>query len=243
MPFSLNCPSCGAAAPSADPGRCEYCGSALTTASCPSCFGVMFAGMQFCPHCGVKASRVVDASAAPLACPGCRGDMRSVQVGSTPMYECGSCGSVWLDAGTFMQLCQDREERGAVASIIAGPAAVGVVPTAGGRVRYVHCPICKKVLNRENFGRQSGVVIDVCKNDGVWFERGELRSVLAFIDGGGLERARVREYTRMAEEQRSLARELKESARMAQQSVSISFVRQSGSVDSLLSEALRGLFS
>ena len=206
----------------------------------------MFAGMQFCPHCGVKASRVVDDSAAPLPCPGCRGGegMRAVQVGTTPMHECETCASVWLDAGTFMQLCQDREERGAVAAIIAGPASVGVVPTAGGRVRYVHCPRCKKVLNRENFGRQSGVVIDVCKADGVFFERGELRSVLAFIDGGGLERARVREDARKSQERRSLEQAFHESAlRMSNNFTSITSVRHDGSADSLLGEALRALFS
>jgi len=240
MPFSLSCPSCGAPAPSADPARCEYCGSALTTVSCPSCFGVMFAGMQFCPHCGVKASRVVDDSAAPLPCPGCRDGMRAVQVGSTPMHECPSCASVWLDAGTFMQLCQDREERGAVASIVAGASSVGVVPTAGGRVRYVPCPVCKKMLNRENFGRQSGVVIDVCKNDGVWFERGELRSVLAFIDGGGLERARIREDARKLQEHHSQEIAMGESAlRIIHQST---ITGSGGSYDSLLSEALRALF-
>src|SRR5205823_13383117 len=186
MPFSLSCPACGAPAPSADAARCEYCGSALTTISCPSCFGAMFAGMQFCPHCGAKAARAMADSGQTLTCPGCGETMRAVRVGSTPMFECGSCSSVWLDAATFTQLCTDREERGTVAATISR-APVGVVPTAGKKVRYVRCPICKNTLNRENFGRQSGVIIDVCKQDGVWFERDELHSVLAFIDGGGME--------------------------------------------------------
>jgi len=204
----------------------------------------MFAGMQFCPHCGVKASRVVDDSANPLTCPGCQGAMRAVLVGTTPMHECPSCSGVWLDGGTFMQLCQDREERGAVAAIVAGAASVGVVTTAGGRVRYVHCPMCTKVMNRENFGRQSGVVIDVCKSDGVWFERGELRSVLAFIDGGGLERARVRDVARKSEERKSLEVAFTESGmRVSHRITSASSSGLGGAVDNLLAEALRSLFS
>ena len=158
------------------------------------------------------------------------------------MYECASCASVWLGSDTFMQLCQDREERGAVASIVAGPASVGVVPTAGANVRYVHCPICTKVMNRENFGRQSGVVIDVCKSHGVWFERGELRSVLVFIDGGGLERARIRDQARKIQEHVSLEQAFKESGRVTHHT-SFTSVRIGGSPDSLLVEALRGLFS
>jgi len=169
--------------------------------------------------------------------------MYAVRVGSTPMYECASCASVWLDAGTFTQLCMDREERGAVAAMI-GPAIVGVVATAGGRVRYVPCPVCKKILNRENFGRQSGVIIDVCKTDGVWFEREELRSVLSFIDGGGLERSRVLESARKAEERRNLEKAFNETAlRMAHQSSSFTSVQVDGPIDSLLGEALRALFS
>jgi hypothetical protein len=46
------------------------------------------------------------------------------------------------------------------------------------------------------------VIIDVCKGDGVWFEQGELRLVMSFIDSGGLERARSHEAQRLAEERR-----------------------------------------
>ena len=34
------------------------------------------------------------------------------------------------------------------------------------------------MMNRQNFGRRSGVIIDVCKGHGVWFEPGELSAVL-----------------------------------------------------------------
>jgi Zn-finger nucleic acid-binding protein len=202
----------------------------------------MFAGMQFCPHCGVKADRSLEESGKTLPCPGCQASMQGVRVGSTPMYECGSCAGIWLDAPTFTQLCQDREQRGAVAATI-GPALVGVVPTAGGRVRYVRCPVCKNMLNRENFGRQSGVIVDVCKNDGVWFERGELHSVLTFVDSGGLERARAVALARRSEERRALEQQFfKARPRESHHSVSIS-VHSEGSSDSLLGEALRSLFS
>ena len=53
--------------------------------------------------------------------------------------------------------------------------------------RYVKCPACQKIMNRVNFGRTSGVIVDVCKPHGVWFERDELRRVLAFTANGGLE--------------------------------------------------------
>jgi hypothetical protein len=82
MPASLNCPTCGAPASGPEATQCDYCGSTLTTVGCPECLGVMFAGMQHCPHCGAKSNRLVDENAT-LTCPGCKGRMQGVTVGHT----------------------------------------------------------------------------------------------------------------------------------------------------------------
>lgn len=200
MPSSLNCPTCGAPASGADAARCDYCGSTLSTMGCPSCFGTMFVGMEFCPYCGAKAARI-DGDAT-LPCPACSGTMRAVHVGPTSMFECGACASTWLDTDTFTQLCANREAHGAIASM-TGPTTAGVTTTVTSGVRYRPCPTCKKIMNRENFGHRSGVIIDVCKGHGVWFDRGELHSVLVFVDGGGLERARQKEQEQHTEEKRA----------------------------------------
>lgn len=198
MPSSLNCPTCGAAAAGPDASCCEYCGSTLTSIACPACFGAMFAGMQFCPHCGAKGTRSIDETAT-LVCPGCKGGMRRALIGTTSLFECSACASTWLDTDTFTQLCVNREERGAIAAMVG---ASGAEPTAsvGGAVRYRPCPMCKKIMNRENFGRRSGVIIDVCKGHGVWFEARELQSVMAFINRGGLERARAHQAQLLKEQ-------------------------------------------
>jgi Zn-finger nucleic acid-binding protein len=197
---SLNCPTCGAAAAGPDASRCDYCGSTLTSVACPACFGAMFAGMQFCPHCGAKAARTIDESAT-LTCPGCRGEMRGVQVGATSMFECAACAGNWLVTETFTHLCLSREERGGIAAMV-GSGGIELAAPSRGSVRYLPCPLCAKIMNRENFGRRSGVIIDVCKGHGVWFERRELQAVMAFIDSGGLERARAFDEQRRAEERR-----------------------------------------
>jgi Zn-finger nucleic acid-binding protein len=201
MPSSLNCPTCGAPAPGAVAERCDYCGSTLTSIGCPACFSPMFAGMEFCPQCGAKAAR--EDGDAVLPCPGCQSNMRAIRVGDTALFECAECGSTWLESDTFTALCADREAHGAIADLL-GPKTVAVTPTTTRAVRYVSCPSCAKIMNRENFGHRSGVIVDVCKGHGVWLERGELHSVLAFVDGGGLERARRLDDDRCAEERRAL---------------------------------------
>lgn len=241
MVSSLNCPSCGAPAPNATAARCDYCGSALTVTACPSCFGPMFAGMQFCPHCGAKGSRVLDEDAPTITCPGCTAEMRAVRVGATSFHECPSCAGTWLAADAFTQLCTNREERGSLASIV-GATPGGGVRTVGSAVRYVQCPVCKKTMNRQNFGRRSGVIIDVCKGHGVWFDQRELQSVLAFVDAGGLEQARHADQEKQHEEQRQLDRALADAMIEGARAGGGSFAPRHES-EGLLMDALRALFS
>lgn len=66
-------------------------------------------------------------------------------------------------------------------------------PSSLGEVRYMPCPLCHASMNRVNFGRVSGVIVDVCKAHGTWFDPGELTGIVAFAAAGGLERTRARE--------------------------------------------------
>jgi len=190
---SLNCPSCGAPAP-ADATRCEYCGAALKTVACPSCFAMMFAGSQFCPHCGAKATTVDEDAGEPLPCPSCSQPMKPVRIGKTAMQQCAPCGGSWLTTNAFTALCTDQEARAAVSSSPGLDAVARTpAPVRLGHVRYRRCAACKSLMNRVNFGRVSGVVIDLCKGHGVWFDDGELQRALAFVANGGLERMRESE--------------------------------------------------
>jgi Zn-finger nucleic acid-binding protein len=59
-------------------------------------------------------------------------------------------------------------------------------------------------MNRINFARCSGVVVDVCRGHGTWFDREELSRIVEFIRGGGLDAARAREKAALEEERRHL---------------------------------------
>jgi Zn-finger nucleic acid-binding protein len=240
MSSTLNCPTCGAAADGVNASRCAYCGSTLTSVACPACFGAMFAGMDFCPHCGAKGARSVD-TGTTLPCPACKAQMRSVEVGDTALFECGGCSGMWVDPATFGQLCASREARGAVAAMVGGVAAK---PAAilGGPVHYLPCPRCAKFMNRQNFGHVSGLIVSVCKGDGVWFEKGELQSVMAFVDGGGLERGKAHDaQLRQADHQ---LEQLRAAGPPSELSVSIAFTSDPArSSNSIIDDVLKKLFS
>jgi Zn-finger nucleic acid-binding protein len=60
-------------------------------------------------------------------------------------------------------------------------------------------------MNRQNYGKRSGVIIDHCKEHGVWFDDQELERILAWIRRGGLALSQKRDVTEAKEIQRSAA--------------------------------------
>jgi len=199
---TLNCPMCGAPAAS-DATRCEHCGARLATVACPSCFGVIFAGAKFCSHCGARVDRTEVQAGDHLRCPRCRVEMNAVVVGNTNLRECPRCEGIWVDAASLEQICQDREKQAAV----LGMAAPLPEPADGDierNIRYIPCPVCNKLMNRVNFAHCSHVVVDVCNPHGTWFDKDELRRIVEFIRGGGLEEARAREVEELEARRRQL---------------------------------------
>ena len=71
---------------------------------------------------------------------------------------------------------------------------------------YRPCPVCADLMNRFNFAGCSGVILDACKPHGVWFDADELRRIVEFIRGGGLDVARGLEKDSLEDERRRLER-------------------------------------
>ena len=195
---ALHCPNCGGPAAPGD-AACKYCKASLATVSCPSCFALMFEGAIYCPSCGTRRARGAGGD-RKVACPACRGVMREALVGETALLECGKCRGMWLDAATFEHVCADREAQGAV--LHQWPSARR--PATAAEVRYRKCVACGKMMNRLNFGRLSGTVVDVCKGHGTFLDEGELHLIVTFIQQGGLDRARQRQIEDLKDEEARL---------------------------------------
>lgn len=202
---TLNCPNCGAAI-SSDSPRCQYCESKLATVACPSCFAMMFVGSKHCPHCGAAVAEATTVPLSILICPRCKIDMASIQLGAEQMRECETCGGLWLEVAAFEKICASREEQSAVLGG-AAPAPEHNVSGAENRIRYVPCPQCGQLMNRVNFARCSGVIVDICKGHGTWFDRDELSGIIQFIRDGGLEVSRQREKLEIENERQQLRAE------------------------------------
>jgi Zn-finger nucleic acid-binding protein/RNA polymerase subunit RPABC4/transcription elongation factor Spt4 len=195
---ALNCPNCGAGVES-DKTVCKFCRSRLKTMACKKCLGLMFVGAKFCGHCG---ERVIRAEVGDDAgdCPRCKIKLKVLRFGVNFLRECEKCDGLWVDAETFEEICANHEKQAEVLKRIGGHRIHG----APEKIQYVPCPDCKHLMNRNNFAQISGVVVDICKQHGVWCDADELPRIIEFIRKGGLDLARRREIEKLELQRKEL---------------------------------------
>jgi Zn-finger nucleic acid-binding protein/RNA polymerase subunit RPABC4/transcription elongation factor Spt4 len=195
---TLNCYSCGAAVSSEAP-NCGHCGARLASIACPACFAMMFQGSKFCPQCGSPAVQW-ESEKTDRLCPSCRVPMLRGKLREVPLHECAKCYGLWLDTASFEHVCRNAEQQ---AAALGGARPAGGA-VALGPIRYVRCPQCNELMHRLNFAHCSGVIVDVCRPHGTWFDANELHRIVHFVRAGGLDRSRAKEKVALAEERRRL---------------------------------------
>ena len=195
----LACPQCGAGvAPTA--AACDHCASHLLLKACPRCLSRVFHGHKHCPDCGgalaVAASGEVSAD---RPCPRCQQALNARRVGDLVIDECTTCQGLFLDHVAVQRVVTDRQQARAEALLGELPTGVAPVQPAGGKL-YVKCPVCATIMNRKLFAAGAGVIIDVCRAHGAWFDLGELPRVIEFVMSGGLEKAEKKEIARLRDD-------------------------------------------
>lgn len=195
---TFRCPSCGAPASGAD-RACAFCGSLLATRRCAACFTLSPRDAEKCKRCGADLpSEVLSVSAAGMPCPDCRVPLVARKTGVLGYAECARCGGLFLSNEVFETVVEGADAR-ATARAFEGEDSPGV-ETLPKRFHYRKCPFCAGLMARRNYGAGSGVILDVCRKDGVFLDRGELTAVVEFLEGGGWEKVRKRERERLSEE-------------------------------------------
>ncbi len=240
----LQCPKCGGNV-AATNHICEFCEAALLVKACPRCFARVFHGARHCGECGaevtVPAAADPEGNATPRNCPRCVNEVLTARVvGDTLLDECPSCHGVFVDMAALDRILSDRQQLRAEAILgIARPqeAAPDVMRHKG--PMYVKCPDCAAIMNRRNFARGAGIIIDVCRAHGTWFDADELPRVVQFVMQGGFASAQKRELEHAQQEAR-LARQRAHFAAAGSSSIGTGVTRMR-SVDSV--DMLGGVLS
>jgi Zn-finger nucleic acid-binding protein len=207
----LHCPSCGAPVKRGSE-QCEYCRAHLDfslkgkTTHCPHCYQRIPADSRFCAVCArpIQPPQEQGAALASHRCPRCDLLMHEKKIGDFSVITCDTCGGLFIPHKTF-EMMQDASTR--VVEALGGPTlSRGAYET---KVQYLRCPVCRNMMNRKNFVRVSGVIVDVCRPHGIWFDAGEMEKIMDFIARGGMREAREaeREIEKDQEAQQKLRRE------------------------------------
>lgn len=142
---------------------------------------------QYCAACGALVQPV---SVRP--CPRCDLPLQARAVADLVLDECGRCRGVFVDrTAVDLVLADERHARAQALLDALPPADHHPASPPGGRM-YIKCPTCSVMMNRTLFAAGSGVVVDVCKAHGTFFDGGELPSIIEFVQAGGLARAAVK---------------------------------------------------
>jgi Zn-finger nucleic acid-binding protein len=168
---------------------CPHCDVRLENVRCQRCFSLQAPGTFACTRCqqALELEPMLDATDAP--CPRCHHPLEAAPGSLGRAHECPRCGGIFVPRDVLAEILCAAELGGALRE---GPHR-SPGPGAVEPVHYVSCPQCHNAMNRVNFGKVSGVIVDVCKVHGTWFDPGELTRVVAFAASGGAERTRARE--------------------------------------------------
>ncbi|MEM9802595.1 MAG: zinc ribbon domain-containing protein [Planctomycetota bacterium] len=205
----LACGHCGGVVSETDT-TCSYCNAELSredrkeTTICPVCAARLPNDSQHCKACGVELrAAAVPAIPHGAKCPRCDGGLRVHLLEDGEVIECkdeGGCGGMWVSRDAFERM--QRSARHAAATGASDAPEAPHVRSLGapeGAVRqYVPCLVCGELMQRRQFRhghRAAGIVLDVCRDHGVWFDRDELENALAFVrsevrQGSGLDPVR-----------------------------------------------------
>ena len=154
--------------------------------TCPSCGKTFSASMRACPFCGAEYRP--EAPETPPKCPRCGVNLEPREYRGTTINRCRTCEGLWLDIGVFKRLTSPRDT--ITDADIPFEFERPRLPDASG---YITCPACGKLMVRQQFKGISGVLIDICRDHGVWLDAGELQTIRAFVANGGLDAVRDRD--------------------------------------------------
>ncbi len=113
-----------------------------------------------------------------MDCPTCKKGLIILELDQIEIDFCHSCGGIWLDEGELELLLAGTVERDSLLSSFE----IDVT----GEEKKVKCPLCRERMEKMFCGiDENKIRIDKCKkNEGYWFNKGELESIIKLASCG-----------------------------------------------------------
>lgn len=106
-----------------------------------------------------------------MDCPACRQVMIVMELDEVEIDHCLECQGIWLDAGELELLLEGSKGKDELLASFIVESHSNEKPR--------RCPICLKKMSKVECGQKKKVLIDKCRrNDGLWFDAGELKQII-----------------------------------------------------------------
>ena len=165
-------------------------------ARCKSCSAPLPANSNRCVYCSIRndvdlhgrLDFSVHSQQSARLCPHCDDPLQTIDLklnGAFNIERCVSCFGLFFDPGEIETLLE---------STVSGVFDINFKHLTNinkdryqnnHTVKYVKCPECREMMRRVNFGHRSGVIIDRCRQHGVWLDSGEITHLMEWKKAGG----------------------------------------------------------
>src|SRR5262245_8151686 len=147
----MRCPNCGGDV-SESARTCGYCRASVLTVRCHHCYAMNGTRALHCSACGRDLGLEPIGEGDERSCPTCNKMLVAFRGTGGVLLDCSGCGGQFVEHELLSSLLEAREVTGLAVTRRVNRSPLGLAP-----VRYVPCPACRQLMNRKNFGGESGV--------------------------------------------------------------------------------------
>jgi Zn-finger nucleic acid-binding protein len=184
--------------------------------NCTNCSAPLPANSIKCAYCGSKNDldlkgvhyHTTTEPEQPRICPRCNVALKTIDLqlqGTFLVERCDQCLGIFFDPGELEALL-DATVTNVYTINRTQLNSLNELRAEGYSISYVKCPVCSQLMNRANYGTRSGVIVDRCKEHGVWLDGGELRQLAEWMKAGGKLLAEEEQRQKDADQARELRR-------------------------------------
>lgn len=189
-------------------------------ARCSNCKAPLPPGSQVCDYCGNRTD--IDLAGihhyttheidSPRSCPRCSVRLKTIDLklnGRFLIERCETCHGLFFDPGELEALLEATVKNVFEIDRAGLNAITNDRQPSQHPIAYIKCPVCSQLMHRVNFGAKSGVIVDRCRQHGIWLDGGELRQLFEWMKLGGqlLEQQRQQEQRQEAAKREQEQRE------------------------------------
>ncbi len=164
--------------------------------NCLNCGAALPPDSLVCPYCKTRAdidlkgihAYTIEKPESDRTCPRCDKPLQTIDLKISQKFlieRCPVCQGLFFDLNELEALLEKSVAHAYEIDYTRLQQIQALKRHQDYKVTYIKCPVCRKLMNRINYGAQSGVIIDKCRDHGIWLDGGELRQILEWTKAGG----------------------------------------------------------